>query len=517
MLPHIFTHITKMPLTSSGKANRKALPEIDLENIKSDTEYVAPENEQQQLLCNLMQQVLDVTPVGIMDDFFDLGGDSLKAIEFVSEAHNEGIYINLQDIYNHPTIKQLWDAIEQGEQQHVSYDDVDFATINSILANNKLECASPPKKAEVGNILLAGATGFLGIHILADFLENDTGTVYCLVRGKNQEESEHRLSELLHFYFGDRYAGNDRIKVVCSDLQKDNLGLTEEAYQQLLPKVDIVINAAASVKHYGVYQYFYDVNVETVKQLIAFCKQSNAKLIHTSTLTVSGNGFDADMVQAEKSFAESDLYIGQPLENVYARSKFEAEKAVLDAMANGLKANIMRMGNLTNRASDGVFQKNHESNAFLKRIRALVQLGAYPEDLSSLDIEFTPIDEAAGAIMTCARHFNEEQTVFHISNPNTIKLCTLFDCVREFGFEVRGISSEEFSSFLNATSKQEGMESIRDAFVNDFNGNNQLNFDSNIRIENDFTVQYLQRLGFEWSDIEVEYLQKYVEFLKAIH
>lgn len=75
----------------------------------------------------------------------------------------------------------------------------------------------------------------------------------------------------------------------------------------------------------------------------------------------------------ELHFYESDLYIGQPLDNVYAHSKFEAERIVLEAMTDGLKANIMRMGNLTNR-SDGVFQKNYLSNAFLKRVKAVIDL-----------------------------------------------------------------------------------------------------------------------------------------------
>ena len=67
-------------------------------------------------------------------------------------------------------------------------------------------------------------------------------------------------------------------------------------------------------------------------------------------------------------FDETTLFMGQPLENVYARSKFEAEKAVLDAMLEGLEANIIRVGNLTNRVSDAKFQKNHESNAFLNSL-----------------------------------------------------------------------------------------------------------------------------------------------------
>lgn len=516
MLPHILTYLSEMPLTSSGKVNRKALPDVDLENITNDAEYVAPENMHQQKLCELMQQVLEVSPVGIADDFFDLGGDSLKAIELVSEAHNEGIYINLQDIYDHPTVKQLWDYIAQGEKQRVSFDDADFTAVNAILAKNKPEYIVSPQQADVGNLLLAGATGYLGIHILADFLEHDKGTAYCLVRGKDVADSKKRLYDLLNFYFGERFSVSNRIEIIGADLQKDNFGLTDEEYQALLSKVDTVINAAASVKHYGVYQYFYEVNVESVKRLITFCKQSNAKLIHTSTLAVSGNGFDSDLVQIEKRFTESDLYIGQPLKNVYARSKFEAEKVVLEAMSNGLQANIMRMGNLTNRASDGVFQKNYESNAFLKRITSLVKLGVYPGTLSDVAMEFTPIDEAAAAIMTIARRFSSERIVFHISNPDVITLSTMFNLFSQLGIEVKGVDATEFDHYLQTVTKQEGMEGVLDAFVNDFDGKNELSYDSKIRIENDFTVQYLKALGFEWADIGMDYLRKYVEYFRKI-
>jgi len=197
--------------------------------------------------------------------------------------------------------------------------------------------------------------------------------------------------------------------------------LTDNEYEQLIKNVSTVFNAAASVKHYGSYKYFYETNVETVKNLIEFCKKADAKLIHTSTLSVSGNSFgdefDGYISETEKHFYESSLYIEQPLENVYARSKFEAEKTILEEMANGLKANIMRMGNLTNRFSDAKFQKNHESNAFLNRLRAVLNLGIFPEYLMDLYLEFTPIDDAASAVMTIARNFSTEQTVFHIIAP----------------------------------------------------------------------------------------------------
>ena len=520
MLPHIFTHLDEMPLTSSGKVNRKALPEVDLENVANDTEYVQPENKQQKLLCGLMEQILDVTPVGIADDFFDLGGDSLKAIEFVSKAHNEGIYFNLQNVFDHPTVKELWECIENGDKQEISFADVDFSAANAILEKNKPECITAPKKCEVGNILLAGATGYLGIHILADFLEHDDGTAYCLVRGKDQADSAARLNKLLDFYFGGKYVDSERIQVICADLQKDNLGLDENTYAMLLGAVNTVINTAASVKHYGSYKYFYEANVETTKRLIDFCKAANAKLIHTSTLSVSGNSFgdqfDGFISETEKHFYESSLYIEQPLENVYARSKFEAEKAVLDAMADGLQANIMRMGNLTNRLSDGVFQKNYESNAFLQRVKGVLELGMFPDYLMDLYAEFTPIDEAANAIMTIARHFSTEQTVFHINSIKVVCFDKLFRIFNDLGFKVDIVGGAVFTDALRKTAEQTGTAHIFETFINDMDENDQLSYDSNIRIENDLTVQYLKSLGFEWADIGMEYLRKYVEYFKQI-
>ena len=243
------------------------------------------------------------------------------------------------------TVRKLTEHIQTGDEQTIQYSEADFARINGILEKNKLEYISTPQKTEVGNVLLAGATGYLGIHILADFIEHENGVAFCLVRGKNQADSERRLADLLDFYFGERYSECDRIKVLCADLQKDHLGLTEQEYEAIIPEITTVINAAASVKHYGSYQYFYEANVGTVKRLVDFCRDAKAKLIHTSTISVSGNSFADEFTgyisETEKHFYESSLYIGQPLNNVYARSKFEAEKVVLEAMTEGLEANSL--------------------------------------------------------------------------------------------------------------------------------------------------------------------------------
>lgn len=471
-------------------------------------------------LSAIMEDVLEYAPIGMDDDFFDLGGDSLKAIEFVSEAHNEGIYFKLQSIFDHPTVRQLTEHIKFGEKQTVSFSDTDFTEANQILEKNKIEYISTPQKIEVGNLLLAGATGYLGIHILSEFIEHESGFAYCLVRGKNQEDSEQRLDSLLHFYFGNRYAGCDRIKVLCADLQKERFGLSVQEYMTLIPTVSTVINAAASVKHYGSYQYFYEANVETTKRIIEFCIDAKARLIHTSTLSVSGNSFGDDfdgyISETEKHFYENSLYIGQPLDNVYARSKFEAEKIILDAMGNGLMANILRIGNLTNRLSDGVFQRNHESNAFLTRVKAALELGMLPDYIMEIYAEFTPVDEAARAVMTITQHFNMEQTVFHVNSTEVVYLDKLLAYLKKLGYPIKAVDATKFIAALRKTMEQSGMKHIFEAFISDLDVNDRLNYDSNIRIENNFTARYLKSLGFEWSNIDFDYLRKYISYFRKI-
>lgn len=521
MMPHIFIRLDHLPMTTSGKVNRKALPDFDLSIATNSNEFIAPVGQREKVLASIMEQVLGYSPIGRDDDFFDFGGDSLKAIEFVSKAHTEGIYFSLQSVFDHPTVKMLGQCIDEGDKSSVSYEGIDFTQVNQLLAKNRLDGSDIPSKANVGNLLLTGATGFLGIHLLADYLDRDTGIVYCLVRGRDQADSESRLTDRLKFYFGEKYITNKRIQVVCGDLQREGFALTDDEYRKLQLEVDTVINAAASVKHYGSYQYFQEINVESVRQLIDFCQKSNARFIHISTLSVSGYGFDAldsHVCETEKYFSESSLYIGQSMKNVYAHSKFEAEKMVLDAMVDGLPANIMRIGNLTNRFSDGVFQVNYETNASAQRIKGLLELGIIPDYMISGNacVEFTPVDEAARAIMTIAQHFSSEQTVFHINNTKVVP----FDCLRDFfgtlGLPLNIASDTEFASALRETAKESNTAHIFETFINYLGADDRLIYDSSIHIESTFTEEYLLRLGFTWSEIGIEYLQKYAAYFRKI-
>ncbi len=122
MLPHICTRLDEMPLTSSGKINRKTLPEVDLYAIDTDAEYVAPVTEQEKILVSAIEVTLGIDKVGIMDNFFDVGGDSLKAIELISKLEKQGYHTDTKTIFECDNIKELAEKLTAIEAKQEAFD-----------------------------------------------------------------------------------------------------------------------------------------------------------------------------------------------------------------------------------------------------------------------------------------------------------------------------------------------------------------------------------------------------------
>ena len=104
MLPATFTVLDSIPLTINGKLDRRALPTPEFVNADN---YVAPRNELEEQLCDIWQEVLSVTKVGIADNFFGIGGDSIVSIGLVSKMRREGFSLQVKDIFDAPTVAQL--------------------------------------------------------------------------------------------------------------------------------------------------------------------------------------------------------------------------------------------------------------------------------------------------------------------------------------------------------------------------------------------------------------------------
>lgn len=106
MLPAHIIRMEKLPLTSSGKVDRKMLPDPE-HSVATDAEYEAPGNQVEKRLVEIWQEVLGVTNIGINDNFFALGGDSIKAIQVLARLQRYNLKVDVKNLLTNPAIKQL--------------------------------------------------------------------------------------------------------------------------------------------------------------------------------------------------------------------------------------------------------------------------------------------------------------------------------------------------------------------------------------------------------------------------
>ena len=109
-------------MTPSGKISRTALPEVDLYNIDLSVEYVAPSTEKEALLIQMTSKVLNIDKISMLDNFFDLGGDSLKGIELISKMEANGYKIDTKTIFDSNTMMDLAEKLEIAENREDEFD-----------------------------------------------------------------------------------------------------------------------------------------------------------------------------------------------------------------------------------------------------------------------------------------------------------------------------------------------------------------------------------------------------------
>ena len=394
MIPAATMQIDAIPLNQNQKVNRKALPAPVIQ--AADHEYVEPVTEVEKLFCKIFADILSVEKIGATDNFFELGGTSLMVTRVIIVADKAGHHIAYVDVFANPTPRQLAKHLsgesadsEATEDTDAEVTSFDYTDINNLLQKNTLDNSQlSTLNSQLGNVLLTGATGFLGIHVLRELIDSEAETITCLVRGKDQRDAERRLRNLLFYYFSRRFDDlfGTRLFVVNGDVTSDFIQAIKQSNNQT---INTVFNCAANVKHFSKGTDIEDVNIGGAKQCVDFCLATGAALVHVSTTSTGGIWIgDKERVPV---LNEQSLYFGQKLGNQYMHSKFLADRLILDAVAHkGLRAKIMRVGNLAARSYDGEFQVNFSTNSYMGRIKIFNMLGCCPYEQYDQPTEFSP-------------------------------------------------------------------------------------------------------------------------------
>jgi thioester reductase-like protein len=177
-----------------------------------------------------------------------------------------------------------------------------------------------------GGVLLTGATGFVGMELLARYLERGERPVAVIVRAADDSAARERVDGVLANLFGARagwYAR--RVTAVAGELTSPRLGLDAARWDRLAAQVSTIVHSAASVSFTLALEEARAINVEGTRHVLALARRAEElggleRYAHISTAYVAGT--------FAGRFHERDVDVGQGFRNSYEQSKFEAERLV---------------------------------------------------------------------------------------------------------------------------------------------------------------------------------------------
>lgn len=325
----------------------------------------SPESYDEILIAFLqseMQAVLGLpSPPDPKDSFFDLGMDSLMAVELrnrLERAFRGEVAFSNTVAFDYPDAlslsgyiaRSLKESLGQGgDKANASGRGGEGAASNELdLLMRDLErvkALRPPRTSTMPcphkpkHIFLTGGNGFLGRYLLRDLLANSDAQITCLVRAQNEEAGRKRLVDALHSISVEHPSESalSRLHIVLGELTQPGLGLSSEEARLLAQSCDTILHCAAAVNHWKPYGHLREANVLSVLPLLDIMAGGIPKALHfISSILVfdSINGLGCK---------EGDAFPDKaPSFSGYAMSKWCAEQVLMRARALGYAVNIYR-------------------------------------------------------------------------------------------------------------------------------------------------------------------------------
>ncbi|BAQ66126.1 amino acid adenylation domain-containing protein [Geminocystis sp. NIES-3709] len=432
-IPFSFIILSEFPQTLNGKIDRRALP-IPQEETLRKTSYSPPTNSIEIKLTQMWQKSLNLHYIGVNDDFFDLGGDSLKAIVLMDEINTYfNCHISINKFLENSTITCLAENIKAKSYVNLSKDELEFMRKDVILKSDIFPENKFNFKENKDNVFLTGSTGLLGIHLLSQLLINTSYKIYCLVREKKNIDTLKRIEKRLKNNHLWEEKWHDRIIPVIGDLAEPNLGLSIEKFKELAQKIDLIYHCGAWVNIVYPYSFLRRVNVKGTEEIIKLaCHFKTKPIFYISTTDV----FSSEKITFIKTDQKPD---GHFLCGGYAKSKYVAEKLLIMSQSRGVPITIFRPSNIIN------FTKPNSSFSaeFIPRmLKGCLQLSLFP-DIDAI-VNLVSVDYISKTIVYLSQQESSLNNSFNLVNPNPIKWSTLLHWMKKNNSNIEIISYQKW-------------------------------------------------------------------------
>jgi len=439
LMPGRFTVLDRMPLTPTGKTDRAALvraaeqPEPALPAVDGLTPTEGR-------LSEIWNDLLPGGPWQSSDNYFDVGGDSLGAQRLVITIRERlGLTIGVRDVVEYPTLADLAARLSADIGPPTARKVARPRLVGDIDLPADIGWNGQPGRSGVREILLTGATGFVGVQLLHDLVQRTDATVHCLVRAADRRAAYERLVAATRVYRLANQIDMERVVVIPGDLTAPLLGLPEDEYRALAERVDTVVHCGALVNMVLPYEALHATNVGGTTRILRLASTGTFKRVHfVSTLGLIGT---PDEPAAFKFVAEEPVPETDVPSNGYSQSKWVAEQVLGLGSKRGIPIAIYRLGEVMPSSVTGVPNENAMSHLIL---RACLRLGlAFTSDI---ELDYTPVDYVGEFLARGV--VNQVTGYYHVFQPRSVRFDELLARFRvEFG--LREVSYLEFHEVLS--------------------------------------------------------------------
>ncbi|KAJ5172812.1 non-ribosomal peptide synthetase [Penicillium capsulatum] len=454
MVPNIFEIVQELPLTVNGKVDRKGLLERRIALQEQTDEYLSRgmvnSSNKKTILQNLWKDLLSRPAIHDDDDFFALGGTSMKAAALIALIQDQtGRQVSMNELYEHSRLSDLARHIDPPQSAATGNAPDDTGVwMKDVDLVDDITLVPDWQSEDEGRVFLTGVTGFVGAHLVHELMHRSSvKQIACLVRPLDNQSPVKRVKEALDTYdlWPESESCIQKLLVLEGDMADPTLGLGLAKFAWLADWASVIFHLGAKVNFCESYREHRASNILGTCNVLQLAATGRRKPFHYVS-SVDAWGPTGNILGTRELFEDGPLQPhvqGLRYDLGYAQSQWAAESMVRRMRDRGLPIVIYRPGFIIGHSETGA---SNPKDFMVRLIVGSIQLGLWPK--LTQNFEYTPVDYVISAMLHVSSSKKNLGRSYSLLPPNPRESVTVegtCHVINDAGYPVKIVNYEDWA------------------------------------------------------------------------